>query len=138
MRKAAVRTLFNLWRDERGASALEFALVLPVFAAMMFGTIQTGMAFYYAGSIQYALERTARLTMVEQDMTATQVQTAFDSEVSVFTDDSIIVNYVVDNSGDVPVAQLTTTFPFEVVIPFVPTFTLTFDAEARVPLVPAS
>jgi Flp pilus assembly protein TadG len=137
MRRVTARSSFRLWRDDGGASALEFALVLPVFAAMLFGTIQTGMAFYYAGSIQYALERTARLTMVDQDMTAGQVQTNFDNEVGVFTDDNIIVNYSVDNSGDVPVAQLSTSYPYEVIIPFVPAFTLTFDAEARVPLAPA-
>jgi Flp pilus assembly protein TadG len=117
-----------------GASALEFALVFPVFAAMLFGTIHMGIAFYYAGSVQYALERTARLTMVDQEMTANQVQAAFDNEVSVFTDQDIVVNYSVDTSGDVPIAALNATYAYEVIVPFVPVFTLTFDAQARVPL----
>jgi len=131
-----MRKPLRIWRDDGGASALEFAMILPVFAMMMFGTIQMGVAFYFAGSVQYALERTARLTMVDQDMTAGQVQTAFDEEVSVFTDQSIVVSYAVDSSGDVPIAQLSTSYPYQVIIPFVPTFTLTFDAEARVPLSP--
>jgi Flp pilus assembly protein TadG len=127
----------NFWRQDGGASALEFALVLPLFATMLFGTIQIGIAYYYAGSVQHALERTARLTMVDQDMSASQVQTAFDNEVSVFTDQSIVVSYSVDTSGDVPIAALSATYAYEVIVPLVPTFTLTFDAQARVPLEPA-
>lgn len=133
-----MRKLKRLLRNDGGASALEFALVLPVFAAMMFGTIQMGIAFYYAGSVQYALERTARLTMVEQDMSSGQVQTAFDNELSTFTNENIIVNYAVDDSGDVPIAQFTAAYVHEFIIPFVPTFSITFDAETRVPLEPAA
>jgi Flp pilus assembly protein TadG len=132
-----MRNIIRQFRlHQGGASALEFAIIFPVFSAMLFGTIHMGIAFYYAGSVQYALERTARLTMVDQDMTAMQVQTAFDNEVSVFTDQNIVVNYSVDTSGDVPIAALNTTYAYEVIVPFVPTFTLTFDAQARVPLEP--
>lgn len=130
--------LTSLWRHDGGASALEFALVLPVFAAMMFGTIQMGIAFYYAGSVQYALERTARLTMVEQDMSSGEVQTAFDNELSIFTDENIAINYTIDDSGDVPIAQFTAAYVHEFIIPFVPTFSVTFDVETRVPLEPAA
>lgn len=128
----------SFWRNDGGASALEFALVLPVFAAMMFGTIQMGIAFYYAGTVQYALERTARLTMIEQDMSSGQVQTAFDNELSTFTDQNIVINYVVDESGDVPIAEFTAAYVHEFIIPFVPTFSITFDVETRVPLEPAA
>lgn len=123
---------------EDGASALEFALVLPVFAAMLFGTIQMGLAFYFAGSVQFALERTARLTMVDQDMSAGQVQTAFSNELAPFTDQDITINYVVDDTGDVPIAEFTAAYVHEFIIPFVPTFSVTFDVETRVPLEPAA
>jgi hypothetical protein len=69
-------------------------------------------------------------------MSAGQVQAAFDNEVSVFTDQNLTVSYAVDTSGDVPVAALNVSYPYQVIIPFVPSFTLNFDAEARVPLAP--
>lgn len=131
-----MRTMKRFWKTTGGASALEFALVLPVFATMLFGTIQMGLAYYFAGSVQYALERTARLTMVEQDMSASQVQTAFSNELATFTDQDIDVNYVVDSSGDVPIAQLTANYQHDFVIPFAPAFSVTFTAETRVPLEP--
>lgn len=119
-----------------GASALEFALILPVFAAMLFGTVQMGLAYYTAGSVQFALERTARTTMVDQDMSATQVQAAFDSQLGTFTDQDISINYTVDLSGDIPIAIFSATYQHHFVIPFVPVFDVSFPIETRVPLEP--
>jgi Flp pilus assembly protein TadG len=93
--------------DEDGASALEFALVFPLFATMLFGSLQMGLAYYTAGSVQYALERTARMTMVDQDMSAGQVQTAFENLLEPLTNEEININYAVDSSGDVPIAIFT-------------------------------
>jgi Flp pilus assembly pilin Flp len=128
-----MRSMRKFISDSSGASALEFALVLPVFATMMFGTIQLGLAYYFAGSVQFALER---MTMVDQDMSAGQVQTAFANELSAFTDQDIEVSYTVDNSGPVPIAELSATYVHEFVVPLVPAFDLTFDVETRVPLSP--
>lgn len=119
-----------------GASALEFALIAPVFFAMLFGTIQMGIAYYYAGSVQFALERTARITMVDQDMSEGEVQAAFANELATFTDQEVDVSYTVDDSGDVPIGQFAAAYAHEVIIPFVPTFTVSFDIQTRVPLTP--
>ena len=131
-----MRNLLKFWRDRKGASALEFAMILPVFCMMLFGSIQMGIAYYYAGTVQYALERTARVTMIDQDMSAGEVQTAFNAELAKFTDQTVTVSYVVDSSGDVPIAQLNANYPYEVIIPFIPTFTIVFAAETHIPLLP--
>jgi Flp pilus assembly protein TadG len=123
-------------KDASGASALEFAMIAPVFFAMVFGTIQVGLAFYFAGSVQFALERTARMTMVDQDMSAGQVQTAFANELATFTDKDIDLSYTIDNGGSVPIAELNATYVHEFVVPFVPAFEVSFDVETRVPLSP--
>jgi hypothetical protein len=133
-----MRSLLSRFRTSTdGASALEFALVFPVFASMTFGSIQMGMAYYTAGSVQHALERTARITMVDQDMSSSQVQSAFATQLSPFTDQNISINYSIDTSGDVPIAIFTATYTHEFVIPFVPSFDVTFPVETRVPLEPA-
>ena len=128
--------LSRFWTATDGASALEFALVFPVFASMTFGSIQMGMAYYTAGSVQHALERTARITMVDQDMSTSQVQAAFATQLSPFTDQNIPINYTVDTSGDVPIAIFTATYTHEFIIPFVPSFDIAFPVETRVPLEP--
>jgi|CXWL01.1.fsa_nt_gi Flp pilus assembly pilin Flp len=132
-----MRIFWNRFRKANGgASALEFALILPVFASMLFGTIQMGLAYYTAGSVQFALERTARITMVDQDMSGAQVQAAFDDQLSTFTDEDIGINYTVDSSGDIPIAIFAASYTHHFIIPFVPTFDITFPVETRVPLEP--
>ena len=117
-----------------GASALEFAIILPVFVTMMLGTIQMGIVFYTAGSVQFALEEAAREVMVDPNMTAGQIQASIESQLESLTQQDVTVTYSVDNSGAVPVAQLNAAFDIAVVIPFVPSFSLNFDAETHIPL----
>ena len=120
-----------------GASALEFALILPVFATLLFGTIQVGLALYFAGTVQYVLERTARMVMVDQTMSVGQAKQAFAAQLAAYTDQHITLNYAVDGSGTIPIAQLSAAYVHEFIIPFVPSFSVTFDAQERVPLKPA-
>src|SRR5262245_30859537 len=46
------------WRDERGISAVEFAMVLPVLVAMLLGVVQYGSVFL----VQMRMNDTARDT----------------------------------------------------------------------------
>ena|SRR5579863_1431874 len=53
-----LRNRFHLLRDERGASLVELAFVLPLFPLLLFGAIDFGRAFYVsielAGAAQAA------------------------------------------------------------------------------------
>lgn len=53
-------------RDDRGAAAAEFALVVPVFLMLVFGTISVGLAMSAINQIHYAAERSARCLSVDE------------------------------------------------------------------------
>ena len=53
-----------LWRDQRGATALEFALLAPVFFALVFGIIALGMLFWTQVGLQHGAEMAARCASV--------------------------------------------------------------------------
>lgn len=55
-KRARARRRFH--RDSRGATAIEFAIVAPVFMALMFSTFEVGW-FYFANSITDAATATA-------------------------------------------------------------------------------
>jgi Flp pilus assembly protein TadG len=40
-----LRSALQLWRDQRGVAAVEFALILPVLILLYFGTIETASLF---------------------------------------------------------------------------------------------
>ncbi len=67
--------LARLRRDRRGATAMEFAITVPIFLSLMFGMVQTGMLFFANAGLQNALGDSARVATLwpnktEADMRA--------------------------------------------------------------------
>jgi len=128
-----MRSTRSFWRNESGASALEFAMTFPAFVMLVFGTIQMGYAIFCGSTVQYALERVAREVMVDSTMTQSVVQSHFDDQLKSMKGPKATINYSVDTSGPIPIAQLSATYTHKVIIPLVPEFTLTFTSDTRVP-----
>ena len=55
----------RLRRSEAGTTAVEFAIVLPLFLAFVMGVIEFGRVFWVQSSLQHAVEQTARTAMAE-------------------------------------------------------------------------
>lgn len=64
------RMLRHLTRDRRGATALEFAIVAPVFIAMVFGVFNLGYALYCGAAVRHAIQESSRLLMFDSDTSA--------------------------------------------------------------------
>ncbi len=56
--------LSTIWYDNRGASALEFALTAPVFFLFIFGIIEFGLLFWTQLGLQHGAELAARCASV--------------------------------------------------------------------------
>lgn len=123
----------SFWRDQGGASALEFAMTLPAFAMLTFGTIQLGYAFFCGSSVQYALEQVARTVMVDNTMTQSSAQSQFDAQLKSLGAPHATLSYTVDTSGPIPIARLQATYAAKVNIPMIPEFTMNFVADTSVP-----
>jgi len=52
--------LATFWRDRRGASAVEFGLLLPVFVMLILGPISVSQLMFAVNSLHYAVEEAAR------------------------------------------------------------------------------
>ncbi|WP_298585390.1 TadE/TadG family type IV pilus assembly protein [uncultured Kocuria sp.] len=50
----------SLWRSERGAAAVEFALVVPILLALVLGIMEFGRAYNAQISLTHAARETAR------------------------------------------------------------------------------
>jgi len=55
----------HLWADDRGTSAVEFAIVAPAFVLLLVGTIYLCMGLFVVGSLNYAVEEGARCASVK-------------------------------------------------------------------------
>jgi Flp pilus assembly pilin Flp len=66
-----VRNLLKVLRlDERGTTAVEFAIVAPVFIALLVGTLALCVGLFLIGSLHFAVEEGARCASIK---TACQV-----------------------------------------------------------------
>lgn len=63
--------LATLWRDKRGASALEFALTAPVFILFLFGVIELGLVLWTQMGMQHGAQMAARCATVDSTLCPT-------------------------------------------------------------------
>ncbi|UOA16578.1 TadE/TadG family type IV pilus assembly protein [Sulfitobacter dubius] len=56
---------YRFWEDEDGAVAVEFALVLPLLLAILFGIVCFGQYFSIAHSLQQLAAESARYSVLE-------------------------------------------------------------------------
>lgn len=55
----------RLWRSTSGATAVEMAIILPLFLLFLLGLVEFGRLFWYQVSLRQAVEQTARYAMAE-------------------------------------------------------------------------
>jgi Flp pilus assembly protein TadG len=64
-----VKNILNsAWGNDRGTTAVEFAIVAPVFIALIIGTFSLCLALFLAGSLHFAVEEGARCASVKQKL----------------------------------------------------------------------
>jgi Flp pilus assembly protein TadG len=69
--------LNRLRRDRSGATAIDFAIMAPVFMIGMFGILEIAMMFFGAQVLESATQDTARLIMTGQVKSTTVTKDAF-------------------------------------------------------------
>ena len=58
------RWIQKAWADARGTTAVEFAMVSPVFIALIVGLLVLSLCLFLIGSLHYAVEDAARCASV--------------------------------------------------------------------------
>jgi Flp pilus assembly protein TadG len=127
-----------LWRDRRGATALEFALVAPAFLACLFGVFQLGWALHCNESVDYALNKAARSLVSNPSMTQDQVQTNVrDLLTSIADPSNVTVTLTEDDPSASPrMAHLSASYVHTVSVPGLDGFSYTYQAGSTTILSP--
>jgi len=120
---------------DSGTAAVETALVLPVFLAFVFGTLNLGWALFCGAEVRHAVERSSRLLIKDPTTSAATIQTAVRAQLSAATPSAVTLTKsttAVGSGGGV--ATLSWTYAYSVEAPFIKTTTFTFDSSMAVPL----
>ena len=101
-------------RDERGASAVEFAFIVPLLLMLVLGIVEFGHAFQVQGTLSAAAREGVRLMALQNDPAAAKdaVRDAASSLSPTITDAQIHIDRTCPqfNGGD-EFVRLTITYP---------------------------
>lgn len=115
-----VRRRFAAARRRRGGAAIEFALVLPVLLALIFGIIEYGWIFFQQANILSAAREGARLGVtVAQDASPNPGATAVtrvQSVLATYGIDAASATITATQSGAAPQETLTV----QIAVPYTP------------------
>ena len=78
---AATKALRRFRRNRRGSAAVEFALVAPVFFALLFAIIETAIVFFAGQVLETVTQDSARMIMTGQAQTGGYTQAQFKTYV---------------------------------------------------------
>ena len=82
MPPVSLRTLLRRFRrNRRGSAVVEFALVAPVFFALLFAIIETAMVFFASQVLETVTQDSARMIMTGQAQNASYTQAQFKTYV---------------------------------------------------------
>jgi Flp pilus assembly protein TadG len=79
--KACGNLLRRFRRNGRGSAAVEFALVAPVFFALLFAIIETAFVFFASQVLETITQSSARMVLTGQAQTAGYTQAQFQAYV---------------------------------------------------------
>jgi Flp pilus assembly protein TadG len=60
-----IQGFVNFWADRHGTTAVEFAIVTPVFILLLVGAVYICLGLFLVGSLHYAVEEGARCASVK-------------------------------------------------------------------------
>ncbi len=118
--------------SRRGATAVEFAIVAPLFLTMAVGVIEVSRAMWIKASMQYAVEETARYALVNTSATTSALQTYAQTKLADTGVDTTGMTFNV--TGDGTYADIQVSYTFQTLTTLLPFPSLTLSAKSRVPL----
>ena len=120
--------------DQKGVTALEFALLAPVFLMLVFAALELSVALNNGNTAKWAVKRAARDVLVDNTLTQSEIQSLVDANLArVGSPAAVTVTYTIDTSGSVPVGTITGTYTYDVNVPFLTDFTARFPITVAVP-----
>ena len=108
--------LKRLWSANRGAAAMEFALVAPLFFLCLFGLVEFGRLTWIRLSLQHAADQASRYVLTHADASTGQVAAVARDAVSGVASNLVTVNVTQETSGGTTFVVIDVSFDFEPIV----------------------
>ena len=128
------RRLRRGWlRDETGTTAIEFAILGPIFLAFVFGIFAFGWGINGFMTVRFELERCARAFLLDPTLTQTQLSTMLANKVSFLGISDVNVTLTISNATGFKLAHAKASYAYEIPVPLVGTFPVGYQTSVDIP-----
>ena len=128
-----LRMVRRLRNDTRGAMAVEFALILPVFLVMLFGTLEVGNVLFAKSTLQQGIETAGRYAMVHLTATTSEIEAEAVAQSSYLG--SLSPTFTVSQTviSGITYSVISVTADYSMMTPFFTGKTITLSSQVSVP-----
>lgn len=121
-------------RDERGATALEFALVSTAFLSLVIGICYVAIMLFNNMGLEWALTKAARVAEINKAATQNDITTALNGYLAGMNLPNATVTYSSSvGSNGVRTANIGASYTQTYAVPMVHSFTINFSSAIVVP-----
>lgn len=127
------RNLLALYREQDGASAVEFALVSTAFLSLLIGIWYLAIMLFSNMNLQWAMARAARMAEINKSVTQSDIAAAINSYLTGNGLPSATVTYSSSVSGGLRSATIGASFSQTYDVPMISSFHINFSSNLTVP-----
>lgn len=125
----------RLGRCDSGATAVELALVLPLFITLLFGIFNFGWALYCGAEVRNAVEQASRELLEDPTLTLDELRADVAGRLHGATIDQVTLTRTTETVGtSTQVARISWTYSYVVDTPFLTRKVFAFDSSIVTPL----
>ena len=122
-------------RNDSGTTAVEFAILAPIFFTLLFGIFMLGWRMNSMASVNYALEESSRALQMNNLLSQSQLDAMVKSRVQDLKLTNINLVLTIDPpSGGIKIARLTAKYNYDLTMPFIATSVVVYERTITIPL----
>ncbi len=129
--------LRKLHKDNRGATAVEMALVLPMFFLFVFGIVEMGRAYWTLHTMQMAVDEAGRYVMINDTASDSQIISRVQSHLYGFNSGSFTITPSSSSASGISYKTIAISYTYSFLVPnLLPFGNLNLTRQTTVPLIP--
>jgi len=135
IRMAVGRHRFSFLRDQRGVSAIEFAITLPLLLLIVLGTMEFGRALKARNEMSQALSKVVRVLNLDSEQTTASISELLGTYLADYSSEDLDVDVLSSTISGTDYMNISVGFPFHTMIPFSSVSTVTLNVDTLAPVI---
>ncbi len=135
IRTAVGRHRFSFLRDQRGVTAIEFAITLPLLLLIILGTLEFGRALKARNEMSHALSRAVRVINLDAEQTTENIAAIMGTYLADYGSEDLDVDVLSTAISGTDYMSISVGFPFHTIIPFSSVSTVTLNVDTLAPVI---